>query len=408
MIKDKDTKELFEYIRNIPPAEIKNIPSLKSLLDPYSIGKLSIDGLLGNLKDNHEKTLLIDARSEKEFEESSIPYSLSFPVLKDSERHNVGLIYKKYSKSSALWLAMQYAEPKLEFLKEFLENNNAAEKNIFVYCWRGGGRSGYLAKMISDAGFKSVTLISGYKSFRKKVVDFFSAEIFPFNLIELSGLTGCGKTELLKSVSGILPVIDLEESARHFSSLLGHIPYEIKNLSPVKNQTEFENNLFRNIFFNSMNNLKASLIKNSGDVMSDTTYLIESESRKVGKFDVPKNLYTKMEKSPSVRIVCSMDIRIKRIVRDYFGNDMKGIEPMQKIMLEKSSFFKQQLSSSAFDEMMQLLDSSRVSEFTEIMIKQYYDRKYKDKGKKPIAEISTDDIVSAKNELEEIYKMKFL
>ena len=77
---------------------------------------------------------------------------------------------------------------------------------------------------------------------------------------------------------------------------------------------------------------------------------------------------------------------------------------MEKKLTEKESFFKQQLSSSIYNELLNLLDKERVSEFTEIMIKDYYDKRYKDKGKKPIAVISTDDIYSAKNELTEIYK----
>ncbi len=396
MIKDRNPAELFEYIRSI---DVRNTSSLKSILGNYEIKKFSAEQILNIIKENKDSNLLIDARSEMEFAETSLPFSKNFPVLNNKERHNTGLIYKKYSRTSALWLAMQYADPKSEQLKIFLEENNASEKKIFVYCWRGGGRSGYLSKMICDLGFKPAVITGGYKSYRKNVNDFFNLNPFPYKLIELSGLTGSGKTELLKSVSDSLPVIDLENAARHYSSLLGQIPYDIKNIEPVKNQTAFENNLFANIF------LSSEILSNATKPIntSSSVFLIESESKKVGNFEIPNSLYDKLIASPTVKIVSSMDCRVKRIVRDYFGEDNRGIIPMRNKLMDKQSFFKQQLSNKLFNELIDLLDSERVDEFTEIMIKDYYDKRYKDKGKEPIAVISTDDIDSAKNELTEIY-----
>lgn len=385
MIRDRNPAELFEYIRSI---DVNDTPSLRSILSDYEIKKLPAENVLLNIKENKVSALLIDARSELEFAETSLPCSKNFPVLKNYERHNTGLIYKNYSRISALWLAMHYADPKSEDLKTFLEENNAADKKIFVYCWRGGGRSSYLSKMIIDLGYNPSVITGGYKAYRKLVNDFFSEKIFPYGLLELSGLTGSGKTELLKSVSDSLPVIDLENSARHYSSLLGQIPYEINGIEPVKNQTAFENNLFANIYLQ----------------YNYSTFLIESESKKVGNFEIPNSLYDKLIVSPTVKIVSSIECRVKRIVRDYFGDDLRGIIPMRNKLMDKQSFFRQQLSSKLFNELIELLDSERTDEFTEIMIKDYYDKRYKDKGKKPLAVISTDDIDSAKNELTEIYK----
>jgi len=399
MIPDRNAAELFDYIRNI---DIKGIPSLKSILNSYDIIQIPVEEVLFNLKENKKSFLLIDARSEKEFGETSLPCSENFPVLNNNERHNTGLIYKKYSQTSALWLAMQYADPKSESLKFFLEENKASDKKIIVYCWRGGGRSGYLSKMISDLGYKPSVISGGYKSYRKLVNDFFSEKPFPYELLELSGLTGSGKTELLKSVSGTLPVIDLENAARHFSSLLGQIPYDINNVVPVKNQTAFENNLYRDIHLNST--LFINTINTINTINSiNSTFLIESESKKVGNFEIPGSLYDKLTVSPTVKIVSSMECRVKRIVRDYFGDDQRGIAFMKKKLTDKESFFKQQLSNNLYNDLIIMLDKERVSEFTEIMIRDYYDKRYKDKGKKPVAVISTDDMITAKEEIKDIY-----
>ncbi|MEO6694068.1 MAG: tRNA 2-selenouridine(34) synthase MnmH [Ignavibacteria bacterium] len=399
MNRDSPSKELFEFIRTI---DNKSIPSIKTILGSYNIETISIEGLFDSLKNLLENVLIIDARSEKEFNESSLHYSKNFPVLNNSERHNVGLIYKKYSQSSALWLAIHYADPKTYELEKFLKANHADKKKIYVYCWRGGGRSGYLSKMISDIGYKPIVLKGGHKSFRRSVTEFFSQKIFPFELLELSGLTGTGKSELLQSVSKDLPVIDLEYSAKHYSSLLGHIPYEIRNFKPVQNQSAFENDIYSQIYFSS-----AKVLSNQQNQPLQPAYIIESESKRVGDFEIPKNLFEKLNLAPSVKIISTFENRVKRIVRDYFCDDLRGIEPMKKIFSKKENFFRQQLSNKIYDELIVMLNENKVNEFTTVMMEEYYDKKYKDKGKKHIAEISTDNMTEAKKELTEIYLKKY-
>jgi tRNA 2-selenouridine synthase len=372
--KDENTKELFDFVRSVVE---RNIPSLKDILKKYDTPKLEVNELLGRL--NKKDILLIDARSEKEFEESPIPAAVSFPVLNNFERHNVGLIYKNYSSSAAVWLAIKYAEPKAEPLAKFLEENNAADKDIVIYCWRGGGRSGYLAKMVSDLGYKPSTVTGGFKSYRRKVTEFFSRE-FPYPLIELSGLTGSGKTELLRALSKELPVIDLEQAARHYSSLLGSVPYDIMDHAPVKSQSAFENAVYGDV------------IKNYRE---GVPFLIESESKKVGRFQVPETLYAKMLEAPSILVTSGIETRVQRIVRDYFSNRKRGIAAMKEILISKQAFFRQQLSNALFDRLIVLLDEGDVSGFTRIMIEDYYDKRYKDKGKKHVLEVSMDSVPDA-------------
>jgi len=388
MINDKTSKELFDYVRTL---DTRNNLPLKEILSPYNTDKICITDLLDEFKSS-KNILLIDARSESEFAESSLPASVNFPVLNNFERHNVGLVYKKYSQIAALRLAMEYADPKNDNLQNFLNTNRAQEKKIYVYCWRGGGRSGYLSKMITDLGFKPVILTGGYKSYRQNVNSFFAQSPFPYSLLELSGLTGCGKTELLENLSSELPVINLESAALHFSSLLGHIPYQIRNVSPVPNQSAFESNLYSQVYLNLLYNSNSS------------PFLIESESKRVGKFEIPKFLFEKLQTAPTVKIICSLEIRCKRIVRDYFGQDLRGVAPMINILNEKERFFKQQLSNNTFNELLILLNAGKVIEFTEIMIREYYDKKYKEKNKMSIGEISTDNMDLAVKELLRLYK----
>jgi hypothetical protein len=53
---------------------------------------------------------------------------------------------------------------------------------------------------------------------------------------------------------------------------------------------------------------------------------------------------------------------------------------------------------------MQSLKKGDVFAFTELMITNYYDKKYKDKGKKHNIEISADNLPRAKEELINFYR----
>lgn len=383
----KNKKKLFEYVRTF---DIDKIQSFESIIQNYKWESITIDELF-NVIINNDDFVLIDTRSEKEYENSSIPFSLNFPVLSTEERHNVGLIYKTYSKKASLKLAMEYANPKLERLKDFLCKNKAENRKIIINCWRGGGRSSYLAKMICDLGYKPMTLVGGFKSYRNKVNEFFSKQTFPYDLIELSGLTGTGKTELLRIVSGRVPIIDLELAARHFSSLFGFVPYKIKNFKPVANQSAFENNLF------------SQIIKNKKNFPRQNTFLIESESKKVGDFLIPKPLYNKLLEAPTIKITSSLNKRLNRIVKDYFGDKRKGISEMEIIFKKSERFFRQQLSNPVYDDLLKKLRAEEVYEFSEIMINKYYDVRYKEKVKTPLAKINSDNIKTATNELIELF-----
>jgi len=378
-------KKLFEFIRGI---EIKENISLKEIFSKYIFTSIDIDYLIDKLK-APESVVLIDARSENEFNESTLPFAVNFAVLNNLERHNVGLLYKKYSQNAAVWLAKEYANPKSDSLQEFLQKNNAKKKNIIVFCWRGGGRSKYLSKLICDLGYDVKFLSGGQKAYRKKVFEFFNDKERKLNFLELRGLTGSGKTELLNRLKNNLPVIDLEFAARHYSSLFGNIPYDIKNYSRVKNQSAFENYLFEQFIKYDLNNLPL--------------FVIESESKRVGDFSVPDNVYNSIENAPCIEIQSSFEKRIERIVKDYFGEDKKGIEPMKNIFVQKEAFFKSQLSKEVYGRLLDYLENGEVTKFTSEMMTHYYDKRYKVKPKEPVAFVNSDNPEEAKNKILEIY-----
>ena len=164
---------------------------------------------------------------------------------------------------------------------------------------------------------------------------------------------------------------------------------KLKTIHLVANQSSFENNIF------------SQIVKNNKYYPNYKTFLIESESKKVGDFLIPKPLYEKLQLAPTIRVECSFENRIDRIVKDYFGNDNEGIPEMEKIFIKSERFFRQQLSNPVYDDLLSKLQSANVNEFTEIMINQYYDIRYKEKPKKPLLIVNSDNIGVAVKELTE-------
>jgi tRNA 2-selenouridine synthase len=386
----KKDKELFDYIRKL---DVLRTPLLSEILKKYNFYYLEFQDFL-SLFINNNNILLVDARSEKEYKESHIFNALNFPILSNQERHNVGLIYKKYSQKAALHLALEYANPKYKSLEKFLLNNEASEKQIIIYCWRGGGRSRYLAKMINDIGYKPVLIQQGFKSFRKTVFNYFYVQKFPYNLIELTGLTGSGKTELLTSVKEYFPIIDLEDSAKHYSSLFGLIPFKIASVEPVFNQSAFENN----IYYSIINGIKK--------FVDPKYFLVESESKKIGNFIIPDYFYESIITAISVKIECSLENRINRIHKTYFANNL-GIIETEKIFKLKERYFRKELSNKIYDYLILELKKENAVSFISTMLTEFYDKKYKDKGKHHELEINTDDFEYAKEIIKSyLYKYK--
>jgi len=371
-------RELFAYVRKYNLDKIKD---LNSLIPDYTFDYITIDEVIEKIKNQELNFILLDARSEKEYEETHIPYALNFPVLTNLERHNVGLVYAKYDQRAALLLAKEYADPKTNELNQFLKKYNPDKKIVYIYCWRGGGRSKYLAKMVIDCGYLVKIIHGGIKSFRQ-MVNKFNNNPFLYNLIELSGLTGVGKTRILQALNKKFATIDLERSARHFSSLFGYVPYKIRHQKPVFSQTAFENNIFSEIVTNYVKYRRYPF------------YLIESESKKVGDFLLPENLYYKLLYTYNINIYANIEVRIHFLKEDYFMNT-EGKSEMLRIFSEKERFFKQELSGKLYYELLTDLQRDKVDSFIEKMLINYYDIKYRKKPKTPLLEIENDLQLSA-------------
>ena len=296
------------------------------------------------LKQYDEFDLIIDARSPSEYAHSKIPNSINLYALSDDEHSEIGFIYKQKSKNDAKVMGASYIC--INASKHIFQLNKLCKigSKIAIYCARGGLRSGSLATIFSNIGYRVHKLEYGYKGFRSEVTKYL--EVLPHkNFIVLGGNTGCGKSELIQALPNS---IDLEALANHLGSTFG----AVKGEQP--SQKEFQNRLFFEL-------LKLNM---------DNPIFIEGESKRIGKIILPDLLYKRMKQGKRVEITAPIQQRVQRIMKDYINVDddffyycMDRITPyIQKNIKEDTiKYYKKR-------------DLAKVSE---ILLLDYYDNVYK-------------------------------
>ena len=262
--------------------------------------------------------IFVDVRSPLEYAEDKIKNAINIPLLDDEERQIVGTLYKQEGKNIAIEKGLQFTGGKLTDFYTQYSNIQKKYKNIIIYCARGGMRSESIAKFISSLGIEVYKLEGGYKSYRNYVLDFFNNAKEKFQFIVLHGLTGVGKTDILKTLMDKnINSIDLEEYAKNSGSVFGHV-YFVENPPSQK--------YFETLIFNYMYELKSGYI------------FVESESKRIGAVFVPEFLYEKIiGESHRVLITSTIDSRVNRLVQQYVKNNhkddialLKSVEKLNK------------------------------------------------------------------------------
>jgi tRNA 2-selenouridine synthase len=240
---------------------------------------------------------IIDARSEGEYAEDHLPGAVNWPSLNDEERKIVGTRYKQISQFEAkkLGAALVAHNIAAHIQREVLDKPR--EWQPLVYCWRGGKRSGSLALILDQIGFKVTLVDGGYKAFRAALVADLPQLAARHSYQVVCGTTGSGKTRLLQALQAQgAQVLDLEALARHRSSVLGLIPGV-----PQPSQKAFDSLIW------------AAL---RGFDPARPVY-IESESKKVGNLAVPEGLIAAMRAAPCLQLDLPDDERVALLLEDY-------------------------------------------------------------------------------------------
>lgn len=163
--------------------------------------KLSIDsflernGLHGVCASPGRRAVLIDVRAPCEYAKGHIPGATSIPLFSDEERATVGTLYKREGHDVAVRRGLRLVRDKWPALLDEMPDVASEDLDVYVYCFRGGMRSGGMAWLLSEAMPGRVhTLEGGYKRFRNWAIDQWQQ---PRPLVVLGGQTGSGKTDVL-------------------------------------------------------------------------------------------------------------------------------------------------------------------------------------------------------------------
>lgn len=244
----------------------------------------------------HGYDTLIDARSPGEYSLDHIPGAINLPVLDNAERAQVGTIYTrddafKAKKIGAALVARNVAN----HLDGPLSGHDGSWRPL-VYCWRGGQRSGSFVTILKQVGWRADCISGGYQTYRRLVADAVHKCPLAHRFVVIDGNTGTAKTQLLKLLEQRgHQVIDLEGLAEHRGSVFGAMSAQ------QPSQKTFEGKL------------AAALVGHD----PARPVLLEAESSKIGRLQIPASVWDAMKLAPRIAISAPLAERAKYLVRAY-------------------------------------------------------------------------------------------
>lgn len=330
------------------------------------VNEINVDDFL--IKSKGE--LIIDVRAPIEFFKGHLPNAINIPLFEDTERAEIGTLYKQQGKDKAVNRGLEIVSPKMTVFVDRVKKLSKTKK-VFVYCFRGGMRSNSFAWLMNTSGLDAVIMKGGYKAFRNFVLNDFEKDR---KIILLGGKTGSGKTDVLKKLLVLsIQTIDLENIAHHKGSAFGSINEQKQNPQQV-----FEHEIFHQL----------SLVNPSQPV------LMEDEAQSIGYNKLPQGLWRQMEKSTIIKIEIPFELRVQKLVEDYATVD---IEALKNCVIKIS----QQLGSLNTKLCLQYLDDRNLHDVARLSLL-YYDRAYEfsyQKKKQPIVLLNSDTIDAETNAL---------
>jgi tRNA 2-selenouridine synthase len=307
--------------------------------------------------------LIIDVRAPIEFFKGHLPNAINIPLFEDSERAEIGTLYKQQGKDTAVSRGLEIVSPKMT---SFVNQVKSLSKNkkVFVYCFRGGMRSNSFAWLMNTSGLEACIMQGGYKAFRNYVLKYFEQDR---NIILLGGKTGSGKTDILKKLSHYnFQMMDLEGIAHHKGSAFGAI-----NEQKQKPQQVFEHELYHQL----------SELDNSQPV------ILEDESQSIGFNKIPLGLWLQMKQATIIKLEIPFELRVQKLVDDY---TTVNIEALKACVIK----IAQQLGTLNTKLCLQYLDENNLSDVARLSLLYYdkaYEFSYKNK-KQPLIYLNSDTI----------------
>lgn len=291
---------------------------------------------------------VLDVRSPSEYESGHIPGAYSLPLFDDDERAEIGTLYKRESQEIAIEKGLEFVGPKMLDLVRSAKRI-APNKEVYIYCWRGGMRSGAVKWLLEFAGFKVYKIPGGYKSYRTWLGETILQYAQKAKWHVLGGMTGSAKTEILLQMKEKgAQVIDLEGLANHKGSAFGHF------LEEEQPTTEHFMNL---------------LVMNLIQLDLNQTIWIEDESRLIGKVVLPPELMQAIITSPITVIEKSVGERAVFLADCYGEAEYREFE-------RSFNFIKKRLGGPEVAMALEEVRNGNLAAAAEIALK-YYDKAYR-------------------------------
>lgn len=308
--------------------------------DECQLGALGLD----------KYSLVIDARSPHEYAEDHIPGAINLPVVDDDQFAEVGKAYR-VNPHNAYVVGAQYALRNIADHVERLIRSYPADARFLVYCFRGGKRSRAWAEPLRAIGYQTDVLQGGWKAYRRAVLAALGTLPLQFEFRVVAGMTGSGKTRLLRALRVIgQQVIDLEALAVHKGSLLGLMPGDRQ-----PTQKLFDSELVR---------LLSSLDKTR-------PVWVEAESKKVGRLQLPDALLQAMNGGKRFELLVPLAERV-RLLREEYPH--LADEPMQ--IVEQLAPLKPLVGAKELDNWKLLARHRQIDELVTRLLTTHYDPSY--------------------------------
>lgn len=223
---------------------------------------------------------VIDARSPSEFAEDRLPGAINLPVLDDAERARVGTIYVQESRFLARRIGAALVAANIARHLDCALADRGPKWRPLIYCWRGGMRSGAMATILSQIGWRVGVLDGGYRAWRRAVVTALSDHVPLFPFVAIDGATGVGKTALIAELARTgAQTLDLEALARHRGSVFG-----ADGDQPTQK-------LFETAAFDALR--RADLSR---------PIFVEAESSRIGRINLPPRVFASLAAAPRILI----------------------------------------------------------------------------------------------------------
>ncbi len=297
-----------------------------------------------------EHQIIIDVRTPSEYNENHIMGSINIPLFSDEERKIIGTAYKQQSPFEAKKLGLEFMGNRLKEVSHQIMDLSKEEKEIIIYCAKGGMRSASIVALMNSLDIPVYQLEGGMKGHREYMVKKTEEVLSKKTFITLHGLTGVGKTKLLLQLREKgLSVLDYEGLANHAGSVFGRCLFT----EEMPSQKYFEEKLFYELIHTK-----------------DKYIFIESESRRVGSVFIPDIYMEMLANGRHILIETSMENRIDNLMDDYI------IDDENKLLIEGIDRLRKRISNEKADELIQYVKEDNLSPVVDFLLASYYDPLY--------------------------------